>query len=29
MLAAHGGEAKALCNRLGQDYRALGLACRP
>lgn len=28
MLAAHGGEVKALCNRSGTDYRALGLKDR-
>lgn len=28
MLAAHGGEVKALCNRSGQDYRALRLKDR-
>ena len=28
MLAAHGGEVKALCNRSGVDYRALGLKDR-
>ena len=28
MLAAHGGEVKTICNRSGQDYRALGLKDR-
>ena len=28
MLAAHGGDVKAICNRSGQDYRALGLKDR-
>ena len=28
MLAAHHGEVKAICNRSGQDYRALGLKDR-
>ena len=28
MLAAQGGEVKTICNRSGQDYRALGLKDR-
>jgi len=28
MLATQGGEVKAICNRSGQDYRALGLKDR-
>lgn len=28
MLAGHGGEVKALCNRSVQDYHALGLKDR-